>query len=289
MTSIAVIGPGAIGGTVAAWLAQNLSFDLTLCARTPLQRLKIETPSGPIEAAPRIITNATDAKPVDWVLVATKAYDVEGAARWFKGLLGENTRIAVLQNGVDHIERFAPFVDPARIVPVIVDIPAERRGPGDILQRRLGTLIAPATANGEAFARLFARTQITASAVADFKTAAWRKLCLNCGGVVFALTQKPRGIAQRAGIRAIMLGLMEECAAVGRAEGGLLPASLPREIADSYRDGPADAVNSILADRLAGRTMEIDARNGVIVRLGASHAIPTPLNAFAVALLEAAQ
>jgi 2-dehydropantoate 2-reductase len=49
-----------------------------------------------------------------------------------------------------------------------------------------------------------------------------------------------------------------------------------------------DSVNSILADRLAGRPMEIDARNGVVVRLGAKHGVPTPLNAFAAALLETA-
>jgi 2-dehydropantoate 2-reductase len=55
------------------------------------------------------------------------------------------------------------------------------------------------------------------------------------------------------------------------------------------RRGPRDAKNSMLADRLAGRPMEIDARNGVIVRLGRKHGIAAPMNALMVALLEAVQ
>ena len=50
-----------------------------------------------------------------------------------------------------------------------------------------------------------------------------------------------------------------------------------------------DAENSMVADRRAGRPMEVDARNGVIVRLGQKHGVPAPVNALMVALLEAAQ
>lgn len=287
MQSVAIIGPGAIGGTVAAWLAQNPELDITLCARTPLQRLRVETPDGILEAAPRVVLDPSGAKPVDWILIATKTYDVESAAKWLPALAGANTRIAVLQNGVEHIARFEPYIAPSRIVPVIVDIPAERRGPGDIWQRRYGSLLTPQTENGAAFAALFSSTKIEAATAPDFTTALWKKLCINCGGAIFALTRQPSGVARREDIRAAMLGLMEECAAVARAEGAAIEADLPQGIADRYRDGPTDSVNSILADRLAGRPMEIDARNGIVVRLGAKHGIATPLNAFAVALLHA--
>jgi 2-dehydropantoate 2-reductase len=53
-----------------------------------------------------------------------------------------------------------------------------------------------------------------------------------------------------------------------------------------YRSQPADSVNSLLADRLAGRPMEVDIRNGVVVRLGKKHGIPTPCNEMAVSLLK---
>jgi 2-dehydropantoate 2-reductase len=289
MISVAIVGPGAIGGTVGAWLAQSAGINVTLCARTPVERLRVETPDRIIEAAPRVALNATDAKPVDWVLIATKAYDSKAAAAWLARLTCINTRVAVLQNGVEHIDRFAPFVAAERIVPVIVDIPAERRAPGDIRQRRHGSLVTPVGENGTAFARLFAHTPIAASTTDDFASAAWRKLCINCGGAIFALAGQPSGIARRDEIRDAMLGLMHECAAVGRAEGANIDPSFLEKVVEGYRTGPMDSVNSILADRLAGRPMEIDARNGVVVRLGAKHGVPTPLNAFAVALLGAIQ
>lgn len=287
--SVAIVGPGAIGGTVAAWLAQNPNIDVALCARTPLNCLRIETPDGVIEAAPRVLLNPGDAEPVDWVLIATKTYDSDSAADWLTPLTGINTRVAVLQNGVEHVARFKPYITPERIVPVIVDIPAERRGPGNIRQRRFGSLLTPDTQNGADFAALFAGTPITVATTPDFTTALWKKLCINCGGAIFALTRQPSGIARRDDVRDAMRGLMQECAAVGRAEGANIDDAFVHEIVDRYRNGPTDSVNSILADRLAGRPMEIDARNGVVVRLGAKHGLATPLNAFAVALLEASQ
>lgn len=289
MTSVAIVGPGAIGGAVAAWLAQNPNLDLTLCARSPLARLRVETPDGMIEAAPRLALNVGDVGAADWVLTATKTYDSDAAADWLPNLWGPRTRLAVLQNGVEHVERFSPFVAADRIVPVIVDIPAERRAPGEIRQRRFGSLLAPESENGRAFTALFAHTPIAAGTAAHFTSAAWRKLCVNCGGAIFALAAQPSGIARRDDIRTAMLGLIEECAAVGRAEGAAIDKDFPHEIVDRYRTGPTDSVNSILADRLAGRPMEVDARNGVVVRLGAKHAIATPLNAFAVALLQSVQ
>ena len=116
-TSIALIGPGAIGATVAAWLAQSPDLALTLCARTPVERLEIDTPGGTISAQPQVLTDPADAKPVDWVLVCTKTYDAAGAAAWLERLVGPGTRVAVLQNGVEHVARFAPYLPVERIVP----------------------------------------------------------------------------------------------------------------------------------------------------------------------------
>ena len=86
-----------------------------------------------------------------------------------------------------------------------------------------------------------------------------------------------------------MRDIVRECIAVGRAEGAQLDDSLADLVIAGYQRSPPDSVNSLHADRIAGRPMETDARNGVIVRLGSKHGIPTPLNAVIVALLEAAQ
>lgn len=289
MTRIALVGPGAIGATVAAWLAQAKGVRLTLCARTPFETLVLQAPGGTIEARPPVLTDPADAPEADWVLVCTKAYDVESAAAWLERLVGPGTRVAILQNGVEHVERFARFVPPERLLPAVVNIPAERTGPGRILQRRDGAIVVPAGPDGEAFVRLFAHCPIEVSTTGDFLTAAWEKLTLNCTGAVNALVLKPNGIVDDPAVAEIMRALMEECIAVGRAEGAALGDDLPERVLEGCRNGPPESVNSMHADRLAGRPMEIDARNGVIVRRGRAHGTETPLNALMVTLLEAAE
>jgi 2-dehydropantoate 2-reductase len=288
MTRIAVIGPGAVGGVVAAWLAQDPGLAVEVCARTAFDRLEVETPHGPLTARPRVLTAPDQASPVDWAIVTTKTYDAAATGDWLARLVGPRTRVAVLQNGVEHVERFTPYVEAARITPAVVDIPAERSAPGQVRQRRDGTILVPEGPAGEAFAGLFAHTPIGVSTTPDFRTAAWRKLALNCAGAVNALTLKPAGVARREPIAEVMRALVGECVAVGRAEGADLPSDLPQAVVEGYRAGPADGINSLHADRAAGRPMELDARNGVIVRLGARHGIATPVNAMVVALLEAA-
>jgi 2-dehydropantoate 2-reductase len=85
----------------------------------------------------------------------------------------------------------------------------------------------------------------------------------------------------------VALQIVRECVAVGRAVDAKLDGDVPEAVLAAYRKAAPDGVNSLLADRLAGRPMEIDARNGVIVRLGRKYNIPTPANSMAVALLEA--
>jgi 2-dehydropantoate 2-reductase len=123
----------------------------------------------------------------------------------------------------------------------------------------------------------------------DFLGASWRKLALNSAGVVNALTLKPAGVVHHEGAAALMRAIAAEAVAVGQALGARLDDALPAEIVERYRSSPPDSVNSLLADRLAERPMEIDARNGVIVRLGARHGVATPLNQMAVAILEASR
>jgi 2-dehydropantoate 2-reductase len=287
-TRIAIIGPGAIGGSVAAWLAQSPGLQVTLCARTAFDRLIVDTPNGTIEAALEIITEPGQVGHVDWVLIATKAYDAAGTGAWLQHLVGPATHVAVLQNGVEHVARFAAMVPAERILPAVVDIPGERTAPGQIRQRRLGTIVVPAGQSGDAFVQLFAATPIAVSTSDDFETVAWTKLAFNCAGAISALLLKPGGVVWRDDIADIQRAMVRECVAVGRAVGVSLSDDLPDTVIAKYREAPRDSINSIHADRAGGRPMELDARNGVIVRLGQEHGIPTPVNAMIVALLRAA-
>lgn len=288
MTIIAVIGPGAIGGTVAAWLAQNSDYSVSVCARTPFTDLLVETPQGVITAKPVVLTDAEDARPVDWVLVCTKTYDSDSTKAWLDRLVGPETLVAIIQNGVEHVQLFSHLVPAERLVPVMINLPAARTAPGRITQHKHGIISVPAGPNGEAFAALFAHTEIDASADTDFLSQAWVKLVGNSIAIVPSLTLRATGPVWNDALEAIVVGLVEECAAVGRAEGAVIAQSVvDTAIGNSRNMAERASGGSLHADRLAGNRMEVDARNGVIVRLGAKHAIPTPINAMLVTLLAA--
>ena len=281
----AIVGPGSIGGTIAAWLAASDAISVTLCVRTPFDRLVVETPTTRLDVAPRQISRPDAAQPVDWVLIATKTYDVAGTAAWLAQLVGPETRVAVLQNGVEHVRRFADHVPSDRLLPVMVDIPAERDAPGRIRQRRRGTMEVPAGRAGHAFAALFERAEIDVSESSDFVTAIWQKLCVNSAGAVSVLSNEPGGVARREPAAAIMRALIRECIAVGRAEGAVLDNSLIEFGRPALSRCPGGSVNSMLADRRASRPMEWDARNGVVGRLGRAHGIATPVSDTVAGLL----
>jgi len=287
MARIAIIGVGAIGSVIAALLQQSGRHEVILCTRRPLPELLVETPDGPVEIHATVFTDPDTAPPVDWVLVSTKAYDVDGAARWLEQLRAQGAPVAVLQNGVEHRERFAPYVPAQSIVPVIVDCPAERRSSARVIQRGTMYLKAPADDLGRAFVELFAGTPAEAVVVPDFVTVAWRKLCHNAVGVLPTLLLQPSGVLRGEAMGDVARQLVRECIAVGRAEGATLDDEVVEAVLQAYRASPADSINSLHADRLAGRPMELDARNGVIVRMGRKHGIATPGNSMAVALLEA--
>jgi 2-dehydropantoate 2-reductase len=150
-------------------------------------------------------------------------------------------------------------------------------------------MIVPDSADGRDFAALFAATRIEIRLTPDFKTEVWKKLCVNSAGAVSGILNQPASVSRNDSIAEIMRGIVRECIAVGRAEGAKLEESLATTVVEGYRKAPPDSINSLHADRIAGRPMEIDARNGVIVRLGARHGIPTPRNEMAVALLQSLQ
>ena len=288
MTTIAVVGPGAIGGTVAAWLAQDESLQITVCARTPFDSLVVETPQGTITAAPVVLTDPATAAPVDWVLVATKTYDVESTRPWLDKLTGPQTRVAIIQNGVEHVALFSHLVPAAQLVPVMINLPAARSAPGRMVQHRHGIIAVPAGRNGADLVTLFAKTEIEAIADADFLSQAWIKLCTNSIAIVPSLTLRATGPVWSAELEEIVRGVVEECAAVGRAEGARIGEAVIETAVNAARTmAEGTSGGSLHADRLAGHPMEVDARNGVIVRLGAKHGIATPMNKVLVTLLAA--
>jgi 2-dehydropantoate 2-reductase len=287
MARVAIVGVGAIGGALAGLLETAGQHEITLCTRRPMEALLVHTPEGDVHVKARNVTDPARAQAVDWVIAATKTYDAEGAASWFPALCANGAPVAVVQNGVEHRERFQPYLSADRLLPVVIDVPTERRADGSINVRGATLMKVEDTRLGRAFAGLFAGTVAKTVLVDDFTTAAWWKLCINSVGALNALTLKPAGVLREEAMSRIAMEMVAECVAVGRAEGAHLDDNMPEQVINMYRAQPADSVNSLLADRLAGRKMESDARNGAIVRKGEKHGIATPMNRMAVALLQA--
>ena len=284
MARIAIVGPGAVGSVLAGILHEMYRHDLLLCARRPLAELNVRTTQGAVRFTPRVVTNPATTGPVDWVLVTTKAYDSDGAAVWLPRLIESGGRVAILQNGVEHVQRFEAHVPRARLVPVMVDCPAERSDSG-VVQRGIARLVVSDDANGRAFRELFQHPAAAVTLTDDLKSALWRKLCLNAAGVISALVDQPARVMQREEAMVLCRHIVREVVAVGRAEGATLPDDMPEQVLEGYRFAPPDGMNSLHADRRAGRQTEIDARNGVVVRLGRQHGIATPYNEMAFLLI----
>ena len=285
MVSVAVIGAGAIGGTVAAHLSAIDPESVAIASRTPFDRLEVQTPGGVLRATPRPLTDPDLAREVDVVIVATKAYDVAGTAVWLRPLVGPHTTVAVLQNGVEHVERFAPHVPREQILPVVVTLAAHRSAPGRITHSGRSELIVPDSGRGIRFAELFASSALTVTPTSDFVTAAWRKLALNAPGAITATMLVPGLDMSAPASQRLVREVVHEAIAVGRAEGATLAVDLADEIVAGFPSARDGSPNSLHADRLAGRPLEVDARNGAVVRIGSRHAVPTPVNGVLVDLL----
>jgi len=287
MARIALVGVGSIGGALAGLLQAAGGHHLQLCTRRPLTELRVRTPEAEHTIEAVNLTSPELAEPADWVIVATKAYDAASTAEWFGRLCSPTTHVALVQNGVEHRERFLPWLPAAQLLPVVIDCPVERKPDGLVVVRGSVLLKTEDTAQGRSFLDLFAQSGAECMAEEDFKTAAWWKLAINVVGALNALTSQPVRVLWSEPMQQLSRGLVRECVAVARAEGAALTDSIVEEVVNLYQCHPADSVNSLLADRLAGRNMEYDARNGAVVRLGAKHGIATPLNQMATTLLEA--
>jgi 2-dehydropantoate 2-reductase len=258
-----------------------------LCVRTPFRKLSRSLDGETREYAHPIHTDAASLSPVDWVVLCTKAHQIEGAAPWLQQLIGPDTRLAVMQNGVDHVDRVARFASADRVVPCIIFMPSQVDSPGVIEQGRAGTVRVPESPAGYALAELFAgQSAVTVEPTTDFISAAWSKLVLNAvGGAICALAIKPLGAVSAPQARDLATGLMEEIIRVGQAEGARFPDNFIATTFETYAGPLGGHWTSIAVDRRDGRLMEWQARNAIVGTIARRHQIPTPLNDALTALL----
>jgi 2-dehydropantoate 2-reductase len=286
-TRIAVVGPGAIGATVAAYL-HKAGHTLVLCGRTPRDELDVRPDGGePIVVPGPVQTDpAAVGGPVDVVMLAVKSTQLDDAARWLSELADERTVVCVLQNGVEQVELVQPHCPRSTVVPVIVWIGAEIQPEGWIRVRNDPLLTLPAAA--EFVVDLLRGADFVVTAASDFSTEAWRKLLVNALAGFMVLAGRRSGMFRRDDVAALSRAYLAECLAVAQAEGADLDDAVIDEMADMFTKAPEDMGTSMLFDRQAQRPLEWDIRNGVILRKAAKHGLPTPISDVLVPLLAAA-
>lgn len=287
-STVAVIGLGGIGGVAAGCLHLAGRHAVVACMRRPIERLRLEQPEGTRELAIDVLADPAQAEPVDWVLLCTKAHETPSAGRWLQRLCRAGTQVAVMQNGIDHAARVAPWIGGASAVPVVVYYNGERLAPDHVRLRHVADFdVAVADgAAGRAFAALLAGTPLRVKVSEDFTTLAWRKLLVNAvANPLSALVLQRQAVFRRADVHALGLAVLEEAIAVARADGARLAADEVARTMAMLLSIPPDVGSSMYFDRLAGRPFEIEALTGAIVAAGERYRIPTPLNRALLTLL----
>lgn len=289
VSRIALVGPGAIGSTIAA-LAYEAGHPVTLCGRTARDSIELRPDEGdpvvvpgPVRTDPAEIT-----QPVDVVLLAVKDTQNLGAAAWLARLCDENTIVLALQNGVEQAERVGRYCPSSTVVPCVLWFSAETQPQGWVRLRTSVRLVVPDDPAARRLTDTLRSPRLSVDTDPDFITAAWHKLLVNAVFGLMVLTGRRSGMFHRDDVAALARDYLAECLAVARAEGANLGDEVIEETMRLCTGVPEDMTTSILTDRELRRPLEWDIRNGVVMRKAAAHGITTPISDVLVPLLAAA-
>ena len=288
---IAIVAAGGIGGYFGALLARA-GEDVVFVARgahlEAIRRngLTVEGGGGTFTVRGPAAADPAELGPADFVLFAVKAYDTEQAAALLPPLLGPETPVLTLQNGIGHLEQIEKGAGPGRVLAGSVHLAVQIASPGVIRHTAgagkivFGEPQGPATDRVRRIAATFQRAGIPHQVSADMPWVLWDKLLFIAGvGGVTALARADIGplLASPEGL-ALLHASMVEVMAVARARGVELGADAPDRMRKFASRLPASWRSSLARDLEAGRRLETDALNGAIVRLGRKLAIPTPVH-----------
>jgi 2-dehydropantoate 2-reductase len=297
---IAVIGTGGIGAPYGASLAKA-GADVTFVARgahlaaMQANGLRVEGDRGETLVRPAQATDDIGSiGPVDFVLFCVKLWDVESAGEQLRPIIGRETAVVPLQNGVDAAQRLVrvlgreavmggtAFVTGAIVAPGVV------RQTGTYQQMTFGELDRRPSARGERLKALCAAAGFEGILSPDIMVPVWQKFALLVPlSGLNALTRRPLGEYRGdPDLYALLEAALRETIAVGLAEGvNLPPDSFDRTMAQIHSMPPYHMV-SMGNDLLRGNRLELPCFAGKVVELGRRHDIPTPVNGFIYAALK---
>jgi len=297
---IGVFGIGGVGGYFGGKLAQAGEEVIFIARGEHLQAiqqsgLRVDSPKGDFHIKP---AQATDdprtAGVVDCVLVGVKAWQVSAAAAAMKPMVGEQTVVLPLQNGVDAPKELAAVLGVEHVLGGLCKISAQVIAPGHIRHMGMeptivfgeigdwGSASAIMAVQVERLRDIFSRAGVRAETPADIQAAMWEKfLFIVAISGVGSVARAPVGeVVSLAGSRRMLEQVMEEIYAVALAKGVSLAEDAVSRTMAFVAGLPASSVPSMQRDILNGKPSELEYQNGAVVRMGQESGVPTPVNAF---------
>jgi 2-dehydropantoate 2-reductase len=296
---IAVFGAGGIGAYYGSGFAIG-GADVHLIARgahlEALRRdgLTIETADGTVRQHLHATADPNEIGPVDVVLFCVKSYDTETAAPTVRPLLGPDTAVVSLQNGVDNEAKIAAAIGWQHVLGGSAYIFGAIRSPGVVVASGPRSIVFGEWAGGEPSPRVLAilaaaaAGRVGATTTVDIQAAKWEKYVLLAAlSAVSAATQLPLGDIRRSPAAvALLQDLMTEVWAVGRASGVRLADGLVDRQFALVMAQDEESKASLQTDLVTGHRMELDALQGATLQLGREFGVPTPNMTAAYAILE---
>lgn len=287
---IVVMGSGGTGGYFGAKLARA-GEDVTFVARgAHLAALRASgmriksAPEGDWTVRAPAVERLDGLPPADLVLFCVKSFDTESAAAAIRPVVGPDTAVVSLQNGVDNEEAIDRVLGAGHAVGGVAYVFATIESPGVIAHRLAGRVVF-GELDGRPSPRLerlreaFAAAGVPAEVVADIRRVLWEKyLMITAQAGTTALTRAPIGV-----IRAVpetwqmYRAIVEELAAVAKASGVALDGGVVDAIVKAAEGLAPEALSSLYHDLVQGRRLELEGLHGHAVRLGQRLGVPTPM------------
>lgn len=300
---IAIMGTGGVGGYYGALLAKA-GRDVVFIARGPHldaireRGLQVRSVHGDF-LVPRARATGEPATigPVDLVIVATKTYHTDTAARAIKPLVGSDTTVVSLQNGVDAAERIGAVVGAEHLLGGVTWLSASIEAPGVIGQYSGYRRIALGEFDGRITPRLkaahaaFDGTGATVEMVDSIAKVLWTKFVFIASvSVLGCLTRvsfgEYRSVPES---REILIEAMKEVAAVAQARKTGLDADVVEKALALVDDSAPEIKPSMQRDVEGGKVSELESLVGSVVRFGTELGVPTPVMRQAYAILKPGQ
>ena len=296
---IAVYGAGGVGGYFGGRLAKAGTEVHFIARGAHLQALqehglRVRSVKGDFEVQVSATDDPADVGACDFVLICVKTFDTDAAAARLGPLIGVDTAVVSLQNGVENEEKLARAVGEDHVLGGAAFIFAEIAEPGVIRHTggpasiTVGELDGRASARAEGLLACCEQADVRAELSTSIKEVLWAKLAFICAQAgMTAAVRLPIGEIRTVDAAWAAFGrLVAEVCAVAEADGNPVPpAARERALALAQAAEPG-SFSSLHDDLVAGRRMELEALHGFVVRRAAQHGIAVPMSEAVYAILQ---